>query len=651
MTDFIKLKQRFDELELRKSKKFTNKIKYKNIIGFDTETVNGKAILLCSSDGRGIWVNNIEDILKYLTQRKFFSTLNFFWNIDYDFFAIVKYLPSELLDFLYEYKAIIYKDYFIKWIPRKFFSITKNGRDTVKFFDLWQFYRMSLNEAAQKYLKDKKDDIDVERVEDYLKSSVGKAKLFSYCFRDTVLTAKLGSILQEKLNVLGIDFSKPYSSGYISMKYFFAGKKTPFFKKEEYQLYAFLSYYGGRFEVLKRGYFPKVYQYDINSAYPYYIKNLIDLRYGEWKKSTDLDLDNAYYGFARINITEYINEIISPIPWRNKNLLIFPNFEEPTEHYLSFPEIRLLEKIGGEFDVIDSYAFYPTELVYPFRKIEELYNKRKEVKKNGDRIFDLVLKIIMNSLYGKFAEKHERVITKLKEFRDAQKVEIGDKYFYAKLIKRPGLLFCPVYAAYITAQTRTQLLETCLDNIDSIVMFATDSVLTTKPFIEENENLGGWKLETKGEAIVLMSGVYTVRNEYEKKSRFRGFPMKNDFDFFEILEKNKDKDKIEIDFEKVVKLGEVIAFHNIYNTDDLNIFTTEVKQLSCLSDEKRDWLGQPLTFAELLEKQYDSVPKTIRTEDRLWKKNTYHGYKKMVYDWMRTREIEETAWLHERMML
>jgi hypothetical protein len=28
-----------------------------------------------------------------------------------------------------------------------------------------------------------------------------------------------------------------------------------------------------------------------------------------------------------------------------------------------------------------------------------------------------------------------------------------------------------------------------------------------------------------------------------------------------------------------------------------------------------------------------------------------HGKLKMVYDWHRTREIEETAWLFERMML
>jgi hypothetical protein len=566
----------------------------------------------------------------------------------------MKYLPVELLDILYEYKAIIYKNYFIKWIPRKFFSIQQIGdRHSVKFFDLWQFYRMSLNDAAKKYLNDKKEEIDIENIEDYIKTPSGKSKVFSYCLKDSILTAELGSLLQEKLNILNIDFSKPYSCGYISMKYFYAGKKTPFFNKEEYQLYAFLSYYGGRFEVLKRGYFPEVYQYDINSAYPYYIKNLIDLRYGEWKKSTDLDLKNAYYGFAKINITEYIDEIISPIPWRNKNLLIFPNFEEPTEHYLSFPEIRLLEKMGGEFDVVDSWAFYPSELIFPFRKIEELYNKRKEAKKSGDKVFELVLKIIMNSLYGKFAEKHERVITKLKEFENAQKIEIGNNSFYAKLVRRPGLLFCPVYAAYITAQTRVQLLESCLNNINNVIMFATDSILTTRQFIDQTDELGGWKLEMDGEAVVLMSGVYTIRNEHEKKTRFRGFPVKNNFDFFEILEKNRNKDKIEIDFEKVVKLGEVIAFHNIYNVDDLNIFTTEIKELSCLPDNKRDWFGNAMIFGDLLENQYDSIPKTVILNDQHWYSHNrrYKGYKKYVYDWQRAVEIEETAWMHERMML
>jgi hypothetical protein len=255
----------------------------------------------------------------------------------------------------------------------------------------------------------------------------------------------------------------------------------------------------------------------------------------------------------------------------------------------------------------------------------------------------------MNSLYGKFAEKQFTVRASLKEMPGSKEVIINGQNFYVREINRPGLLFCPVLASYITAQTRAQLLRTCMHNFDDVIAFATDSILTTKCFIEESNDLGSWKLETEGEALILMSGVYTIRNSKEIKSRFRGFPLS--IDFFELLEKNRESDKITFEFEKALKLGEVISFHNKYGLEDLNLFRTVEKELSCYSDDKRDWLSQPLNFNDLLENQFDSIPKTVSINSELWKKRSYQGYRKMVYDWHRTREIEETAWLLERMML
>jgi hypothetical protein len=180
-------------------------------------------------------------------------------------------------------------------------------------------------------------------------------------------------------------------------------------------------------------------------------------------------------------------------------------------------------------------------------------------------------------------------------------------------------------------------------------MFATDSILTTRPFIEESNELGGWKKETEGEAVVLMTGIYTIRDGDKKKSRFRGFPMKEDFDLFDILHANKNCDKIAINFEKAVKLGEVVAFHNIYQLSDLNVFMEEMKEISCFSDDKRDWLGQPVNFGDLLNNEYDSVPKTVQDKTGLAKRRTYSGYTKSLYDWHRSREFEELNWLIERM--
>ena len=47
---------------------------------------------------------------------------------------------------------------------------------------------------------------------------------------------------------------------------------------------AYRSYYGGRFEILKRGFIGKGYLYDINSAYPYALTQIPDLSKGKWIK-------------------------------------------------------------------------------------------------------------------------------------------------------------------------------------------------------------------------------------------------------------------------------------------------------------------------------------------------------------------------------
>ena len=648
--DFDRIKQLFNSLEEREGRLISSEVKTKRVVAFDTETVDGKCVLLAASDGKYIFPQSFEDIAQFLTQRRYTRSLNFFWNIDFDFFAIVKHLPPDLLEVLYENKGIVYDDYFIRWIPKKFFSIERiNGKHSAKFFDLWQFYRMSLNEASIKYLNDRKEEVDVRNIQQYLSRPSLKAKLVSYCLKDAELTAKLGALLQEKLNAIGIDFSHPYSCGHVSMRFFFNNKLTFGFKKTEWNLYALLSYYGGRFEIIKRGYFNKIYQFDINSAYPFYISQLTDPATGEWIKSKDLDY-NADYGFARIVINGYSDDVLSPIPYRKKDrTVIFPNFEQPCEYYISFPELLEAEKMGLEFDIVDAWMnFNDGQPLFP--EIAELYEARKKAKKAGDKVMDLVLKIIMNSLYGKFAEKQVNVTASLTELPNSRAVEIDGRTFYVREICRPGLLFNPVLASYITARTRAQLLHTVRGHEDHIVGFATDSILCDTAFVEQSEQLGGWKLEAEGEALILMSGVYTIKTEKETKTRFRGFPISADF--FKLIEENRDRDKFVFEFEKAVKLGEAISFPNVYSLDEINVFRTIEKELTCYSDDKRDWMGQPLTFGDLLVNQFDSVPKTVANEQHWYSHNRrYTGYRKQVFDWQRAIELAEQEWSMERALL
>jgi len=104
----------------------TGKVKNHDIIGWDTETYKGYARLIANSTGQYLIIEEqkvSEDtfarILQFLTKKTWRGTHGFFWNIDYDFFAILKYAGENFAKELYENGEAKWKDYKISYIPKK----------------------------------------------------------------------------------------------------------------------------------------------------------------------------------------------------------------------------------------------------------------------------------------------------------------------------------------------------------------------------------------------------------------------------------------------------------------------------------------------------------------------------------------------------
>ena len=299
---------------------------------------------------------------------------------------------------------------------------------------------------------------------------------------------------------------------------------------------------------------------------------------------------------------------------------------------------------------IDGWFFLPKRYFYPFKALKDIYEKRKEIK-DSDPVLAHTYKLIMNSLYGKFAEKKNKVVVKKSPFPDARELSIDGMKYYVGSVLKPGKVFNPVYASYITSLTRCMLLETALKSPDSILSFATDSVLTTKPFIEESDNLGGWKLEFEGEAVLIMSGVYSLRNDTTVKTRFRGFPLKEEYNFFDLLEKHANDSSLRIEFQKALKLGEIIKNHNLYEVEQLNHFIQMSKELNPLNERKRAWLSYPIKLSDLLENEYDSVPHNIAQTDMWYSGDIPCHYKAYAWNNIKHREVNELLWHTERLNL
>jgi hypothetical protein len=99
-----------------------------------------------------------------------------------------------------------------------------------------------------------------------------------------------------------------------------------------------------------------------------------------------------YYG-------ETANKIIS-----NKGKLIFGI--GMLEGWFYSPEFNIIKDIADSYEILDGYSFEGEEIFNEF--IDKYWRMRKKFKEENNPI-EKVVKLYMNSLYGKFAQKRERI--------------------------------------------------------------------------------------------------------------------------------------------------------------------------------------------------------------------------------------------------
>lgn len=588
----------FEYLNINPQRRFKNTgFVQKENTGIDTETYQGYVKLICDDSGRYKDINEFLDIINFLTHSRYRKKFNWFYNIQFDFESIIKYLDKGELTELYINGELEYEKVIINYISKKFFSIKDTNNHYFYFYDLYNFLDTSLNKASEKFLNDKKiENIDATKLNtdlNYWKNNYNN--ILKYCIYDANLTKRLAdyfwNIIYKNLHYYP---KRPFSKGKLSEEYFLANCYIPqidYIPKKVLE-YAYNSYYGGRFELLKRGYFEKVYNYDIKSAYPFQVSNLIDFTKGKWKKTTKLN-DDAHSGFYLCDINTF-ETIYSPVVKKLNDLNIYPN-----GHFKQFLAKSEIEFIKARFEnsavkIVSGYEFYPQTLIYPFKKeIERLYQWKE---KEQDEDIKYVIKIILNALYGKFIQISGDNLT--------------------------GKIFNPLYASQITANTRLKLLDTAFQNSESIIAFSTDSIASTEKLnVPLNPLLGDFSKDFEGQGVFILSDIYTLWNEIETKNRIRGF---SDI----ITKEGQSKHSASILLKDILAeldntiyeyytyrpyhLGECLAHYKKLNIkQNLNIFSKVKKKININGDIKRIWEQDFKSGKECLKINMDSIPMVI----------------------------------------
>lgn len=542
------------------------------VLGIDTEAfTTGRCFMIATSLGD---VFNPVDFPQCMFNRKYRGKTYVAYNLKYDEGAFLQNVPYKNLQELRETNSTKHDGFKYRIIPRKMLSISRSS-NAITFYDLAGFFKTSLDKASKELLKEGKLELETKEFSfEYVCKNY--ERIAEYCIKDALLCKRLADILISRFEGFGIYPKKLYSTAYISYQYFNATCDYPVVKRywNYYRSvldYAMQSYNGGKFEVTTKGtgYF---YEYDVNSQYPNQIANLLDITNANVIYDTKY-LKKPQYGFIKCTV-EIPIEINSPVAIKNKYVNTFPC--GIITKVITKQEYDYLLEQGCTIQIHDAWYLYMPKEVYPFRdEIIKLSKMKDKLKGTENKIDYYIIKLLLNSLYGKFV----------------QLIEKSDHF-------AASTCWNPIYGAIITANGRIQVTR-MQQKYDTVVAVHTDSIITsTKLPLLESGKMGEFSFEEEGEGVILGSGIYQIG----EKSRFRGFSTKTSI--MDLVKNPKSRGKIKV--KRPLTWREVI-FHG-WPSEDINLFKDMTKELRVDFDQKRFWLDDWESFDDVLKFNVPSIP-------------------------------------------
>ncbi|OLB91883.1 MAG: DNA polymerase [Thaumarchaeota archaeon 13_1_40CM_38_12] len=547
----------------------------------DTETdQEGNILVIADSESNFEDKITPERLIKWLFSKRYQGSWNFFYNITFDAEVILKTL-GDRLEIYKKTRRLRFKfgNYHIEYIPSKKLAIKKGHHSSI-FFDIAQYYKESLIDAYQSNI----EKLDSEYLEFKSKRSSFSRNFYShnpikirnYCIQDCKCAKELAEHWI-KLFHLAFDFypQRWISSGYLAEKVILNNKlPIPEFDSIPYEIQeiAWNCYDGGRFEILKRGYIGTAFLYDINSAYPYAFSIIPDFTRGKWKKGKSI-YQNARLGFFKIEADIPDTKYIPPFPFRSNRKLIFPSGKFQT--YCTLAELQSCEN-PNYYNIVESWQFCTDEISYPYKEfVDRIYSKRQKLKQEGNPL-ELPLKVILNSIYGKTAQR---------------------------VNARIGNLFSPIIASTITGFVRAMLYDFVVKNglESNVVSFATDSIITTKELQIDSPDLGSFKMEkSANDVYVLQNGIYRFNGKWKK----RGIGKLGEKTIEHLDTIVKDGNLYQVF--KVLRTGRLRTSILSDSISEIGKFKTVERLVNLNADRKRMWFEQLKDIND--GKMIDSTP-------------------------------------------
>lgn len=569
-------------------KKKASRTKYE-IIGFDVETHGNENLFylggLYHDEDNFKYYFDKDEMIKDLLDKKYNNKLICATNLTFDFNALFFDTP-----YWSKFKIIQVNTSIIACIyqPSKHLKIT--------FIDSMNYVPFSVKVMGEILGIPKLDSPKcLGRIPNNEKE---KEELIIYNKRDCEVTKKFVDFIQDgfynefqgqlKLTIASTSmdiFQRKYLRFPLQHEINFLEESEKSFKD-----FLFSGYYGGHTETFARGKIENMFCYDINSLYPSVMVKNFPLPNSVVKiKKPDIDYFK-YMGMSEVTV--YCPHMKYPYLPLRKDKLLFPTgtFRGVYTHF----ELEKAIELGYKIIKVHRQYIYKKSF-YPFRAfIMDLYSKRLKYKKENNPI-ELLYKLVMNSSYGKFAQKKSQDIKfiDLNEFSEDEKFNFATKKEVMKVylndegkgfelddVECESSFVIPIFSIYVTAYARDKIYQ-YVKNYDALYM-DTDSIVTSKP-IPESLELGYMKLEYDIlEGILVKPKMYIYKTKDSKGNikdviKLKGVPTKTRETFFKILNGEI------ISYQKFSKVRESLRGGYKPNT------IRQVTKLIGLEDSKRKW--------------------------------------------------------------
>lgn len=367
---------------------------------------------------------------------------------------------------------------------------------------------------------------------------------------------KFNNLVQENNGKLGLTIAstsmKTFQKGYLDKQIYMSDRPI----NEEMKK----AYYGGRTEIF-RMYLPDdtYHCYDINSLYPYVMfTNRFPIGKPKHIKNPTLDTIKNHIGITECNVIAPNDLYLPVLPYKlkigNHNKLIFPlgSFSGYWDNAQLVKALSLGYKIIPKKGFIFESSFLFKDYVTNFYEL-----KRKSISGTPSYI---LAKLMLNSLYGKFAQNQDsEMLVKinnpndLKDYDVTDIVDIDKGLFKVKSESR-GNFFIPQISIHVTALAQLRLyhyLEMLINKGFNVAYCDTDSLFTNGK-LPVSDKLGDMKLEysfkrgyfllpktycyvkKNGEVKVKAKGFVNIFQEKLKENDFKKALFKNDLSGFSL---------------------------------------------------------------------------------------------------------------------